>query len=73
MTGNINEWCSDWYGLYTIGTAINPKGPKEGSMKTLRGGNWLLRDEGSIVTMRFSLPVWYHDQFIGLRLVRDKD
>jgi hypothetical protein len=73
MTGNINEWCSDWYGLYTIGTAINPTGPKDGNMKTLRGGNWLLRDEGSIVTMRFSLPVWYHDQFVGLRLVRDKD
>lgn len=29
MSGNVGEWCSDWYGRYSSNSQTNPKGPKE--------------------------------------------
>jgi iron(II)-dependent oxidoreductase len=42
LSGNIWEWCSDWYDpeAYTKCLASNPKGPAHGSCKSLRGGSW---------------------------------
>ncbi|MCD4768960.1 MAG: formylglycine-generating enzyme family protein, partial [Bacteroidales bacterium] len=43
MHGNMVEWCSDWYGEYSIDDKINPKGPETGEIKVFRGGgNWHL-------------------------------
>ena len=41
MSGNVDEWCSDWYGDYSYGAQTNPKGPYGGSGRVLRGGNWI--------------------------------
>lgn len=43
MSGNVWEWCSDWYGenYYANSPANNPKGPDAGSLRVLRGGSWL--------------------------------
>lgn len=38
MIGNVYEWCSDWYGLYGQEEVCDPKGPKVGSLKIVRGG-----------------------------------
>ena len=39
MSGNVMEWCSDWYGKYSSGAQTNPKGPYDGSHRVRRGGS----------------------------------
>jgi len=40
MSGNVSEWCSDYYGDYLPGVVTNPRGPATGSGRIIRGGNW---------------------------------
>ena len=40
MSGNVCEWCGDWYGAYSAGAQTNPTGPATGSYRVLRGGAW---------------------------------
>lgn len=40
MSGNVNEWCQDYYDTYPRLKLIDPIGPKVGSMRVVRGGSW---------------------------------
>lgn len=40
MSGNVSEWCQDWYGSYSSSAQTDPMGPTSGSNRVARGGNW---------------------------------
>jgi formylglycine-generating enzyme required for sulfatase activity/serine/threonine protein kinase len=40
MVGNVWEWTSDWYALYSADEQVNPKGPAAGERKAIRGGGY---------------------------------
>ena len=40
MTGNVDEWCQDWYGSYVSSPQTNPIGANSGSKRVSRGGCW---------------------------------
>lgn len=42
MSGNIYEWCQDWFGRYEEGDQTNPQGPPTGKNRVLRGGSWFV-------------------------------
>lgn len=44
MTGNVWEWCADWYAKYETKAVTNPMGPSTGTMRVYRGGSHVERD-----------------------------
>jgi formylglycine-generating enzyme required for sulfatase activity len=70
LTGNVLEWCWDWYGSYPSASQADPRGPATGSGRVIRGGSWGSIAVGCRVTYRFSgADPNYRDYFLGFRSV----
>ena len=40
MSGNVEEWCQDWYGNYSSSSQTNPTGANSGYVRVIRGESW---------------------------------
>ena len=73
MGGNVAEWCLDWMEKYTSEALENPRGPKHGDSRVLRGGHYNSVSAACTVYDRG----WYvpsgKSEFYGLRIVMEID
>jgi len=72
MSGNVKEWCSDWYytNYYGDSPEKNPQGPSSGTLRVIRGGSWVSDGYTCRVTYRSSYNPDSHYNFIGFRCVK---
>ena len=69
MSGNVCEWCQDWYGSYSSSSQTNPKGPSTGSDRMFRGGCWGNYAGDCRSANRKGYAPGHRDGGLGLRLV----
>lgn len=69
MSGNVDEWCSDWYANYTSADEWNPVGPWKGEARVIRGGNYSSQDVECRVSARSYFDPKEYRESLGFRLV----
>ena len=73
MSGNVWEWCSDYYGTYVTDKQTNPTGVKKGTARVLRGGCYAAIGRQCRVSGRKSLYQGGKDYMTGFRLAMNDD
>jgi len=73
MSGNVCEWCGDWYADYDSISQTNPTGPATGSIRVLRGGSWYNYADDCRVADRYYNYQNINGYYIGFRVVRRAD
>lgn len=70
MSGNVMEWCWDWYGDYTSDAVINSVGPASGTYRVLRSGPWSDSSNYQVCAIRNYIGPGSTYDFLGFRCVR---
>ncbi len=70
MSGNVQEWCNDWYGTYSSDSLIDPSGAQKASYRVYRGGRWSSPEYFCRSACRFYVNPDFSYHNLGFRVVR---
>ena len=74
MSGNVWEWCNDWFDIYNSNAQTNPIGPTTGTKRVIRGGRWNSAAQDCRVSSRigYSPNSRGRNSYFGFRVVLSK-